>query len=129
MKINVVIKRNHYSQLGLASKPSNGISTNGQENEGHVELECLGGALSGGDTVPHDIEHRPILVLNELPGKEAGADGEPQGHDPNPSPIVLHKVGKLSVPPLYGVELFGRYELLAQQLAKDTTVCAWFEVA
>ena len=124
VEVNIVIEGNHKSQLGLASKPSNGISTHRKKNQGHVELQGLGRTLGGGHAISHDLEHSPVLVLDEFPCEKAGADGEPEDHHPNPAPIVLNEVGDPLVAPLDGVVLFGWDKLLAKQLAQNTAVRA-----
>lgn len=75
MEVDVVVEGDDDAELGSASEPCDGVSADGEEDEGHIEFQGLGGALGGGDAVPHDFEHFAVLVLNELPGKETGADG------------------------------------------------------
>lgn len=77
MEVNIVIKRDNSAKLGRTPEPSNGIPTNREKNNGHIELEGLSGALGGGDTVAHDMEDGPTAVLDELPGEKSGANGEP----------------------------------------------------
>lgn len=92
MEVDIVVKRDNSAKLGLTPKPSNSIPTNREKDDGHVELEGLGGALGRGDTVAHDMEDGSIAVLDELPGEEAGANGEPERENPNALPVVLDEV-------------------------------------
>ena len=64
-------------RLGSASQPCDGVSADGEEDDGHVEFEGLGGAFGSGDAVAHDVEDCAVLVLDEFPGEKAGADSEP----------------------------------------------------
>ena len=77
VEINVVVERYDVAELGSASQPCDGVSADGEEDDGHVELEGLGGAFGGGDAVAHDVEDGAVLVLDEFPGEKAGADSEP----------------------------------------------------
>lgn len=77
MEIDIVIKRDNRAKLGLTPEPSNGVPTNREKDDGHVELKSLGGAFGGGDAVAHDMEDGSMAVLNELPGEESSANGEP----------------------------------------------------
>lgn len=73
MKIDIVVKRYKVSQFG-GPEPSNGVSTDGHENEGHVELQGLSRTFSRGKTITHDFEGTSILVLTELPCEQSNHD-------------------------------------------------------
>lgn len=78
MKVDVVIKGDHHSKLGPAPEPSDGVSADRQQDQGHVELKSLGATLSCSDTIAHDMEHSTVLVLDELPSEKCCANGKPQ---------------------------------------------------
>ena len=63
--------------MGSASQPCDGVSADGEKDDGHVEFEGLGGAFGSGDAIAHDVEDGAVLVLDEFPGEKAGADSEP----------------------------------------------------
>lgn len=77
MEVDIVIKRDNSAKPGLTPEPSDGIPTNREKNNGHIELERLGGAFGRGDAVAHDMKDGAVAVLDEFPGEESGADGEP----------------------------------------------------
>lgn len=118
VKIEVVIEWNNQSQLGPGPEPSYGIPADGEEDDGHVEFEGLGGALGGGDTIAHDMKDGTMTVLDKFPGEEAGADGEPEGDHPDSLPIVLHEVGESLTAAAEGVVVLGGYQLLAKEPAE-----------
>lgn len=122
VEIEVVVEGDGVAELGLVADPGDGVAADGEENEGHVELEGLGGALGGADAVAHDVVDGAVAVLDELPGEEARADAEPEGHDPHPLPVVLQKVLGLLPPPPDRVRLLRRPQVLAQHLAQVPAV-------
>lgn len=117
MEVDVVIEGDDGAELGARTEPGDGVPANGEEDEGHVELGGLGTALGDADAVAHDVERRVALVRHELPGEEAGVDGQPQRHHPHPLPVVLHEVGQPPEPPPERVPVVRRHQLLADQLA------------
>lgn len=94
MEVDVVVQWQGAGEAGGA-QPGDGVPAHREEDEGHVKLQGLGGALGGGDTVAHDTERVPVAVLYEFPGEEPSHEGDPQGHYPQPLPILLHVVGQL----------------------------------
>lgn len=66
VKIDIVVEWYKISQPGRPY-PSDGISTYGQQNDSHVELQGLSRTLSRKETVAHDIVGLLMLVLEELP--------------------------------------------------------------
>lgn len=87
MKIDVVIKRDKVS-CSSRPKPSEGISTNGQEYQSHVELESLGGAFSCGQAIAHDLKCCHVFILDEFPRKEDGHCHHPQQQNPTSLPVL-----------------------------------------
>lgn len=77
MKIDVVIKGNHHSKLGPTPKPSDGVSTYRQQDQGHVKLKCLSTSLGCGDTIAHDMENGTMFVLDKLPSEKCYTNGKP----------------------------------------------------
>ena len=76
MKIDIVVKWYKISQPGRPY-PSDGISTYGQQNDGHVELQSLSRTLSRKKTVAHDLVRCLALVLEEFPREKPNHDRDP----------------------------------------------------
>lgn len=76
MKIDIVVKRYKISQPSRPY-PSDGISTYGQQNDSHVELQGLSRTLSREKTVAHDLVGVRVLVLEELPREKPDQDHNP----------------------------------------------------
>jgi hypothetical protein len=74
VKVDVIIKWNHHSKLGSAPKPSDGVSTYRQQDQGHIKLERLGATLSRGNTIAHDMKNSAMLVLDELPSEKCSTN-------------------------------------------------------
>lgn len=77
MEVDVVIKRYNIRKLGRP-EPSYGVSTDGQENKCHVELQGLGRTFGCEKTVTHDMKNILFLVLNKLPREEPNHYANPQ---------------------------------------------------
>lgn len=69
MEVNVVIKWNDRVKARVLAEPSDCISTNRKENEGHVEFQGLSCTFSRGKTITHHFKPRPTPVLNKFPCK------------------------------------------------------------
>ena len=91
MKVDIVVKRYKVGKLG-GSEPSDCVSTHGQENESHVELESLSRTLGCAETITHDFEGILLRVLIELPCEQPNHDQNPQGQNPKSPPILLQIV-------------------------------------
>jgi hypothetical protein len=100
VKIDIVVKRYKVSQLG-GSEPSDCVSTDGKENESHVEFKGLSRALGCRETITHDFEGILLRVLIELPCEQPNHDHYPQGQNPESSPILLQVVKEVCTPPSY----------------------------
>lgn len=87
MKIDVIVEGNE-EPGSSGAKPGQHVPANGQEDEGHVELESLGGPFGGGQAIAHDLECRSVPVLVEFPSKEADHGHNPQQYDPGPLPVL-----------------------------------------
>lgn len=87
MEIDGVIERYDRVDPTTSAKPRHCVTAHGEENEGHVELERLGGALGGAQAVPHDLEGQPVAVLHEFPSEQRNAGGEPEQNHPSSSPV------------------------------------------
>uniref|UniRef100_A0A8R7UJR4 Uncharacterized protein n=1 Tax=Triticum urartu TaxID=4572 RepID=A0A8R7UJR4_TRIUA len=114
VEVEVVVERHDPPGGGAVAEPRDGVAAHGEEHERHVELERLGAALGDAHAVAHHLEHGAPPVLHELPGEEAGADGEPQDDHPATAPVVLQEVAGAAVPPAERVGLRRRLEVLAQ---------------
>lgn len=76
------------------------VPADGQQDEGHVELEGLGSALGNADTVSHHLERGSALVLLELVHEQGEVDSQPQSHEPYPLPVLVdevHCLGQVSL--------------------------------
>lgn len=118
MEIEVVVKGDDDTELGLVTEPSDSVPADWEEDESHVELESLGAAFGDADTVAHNVVHGAVAVLYEFPGEKACANAEPEQQHPHPHPVILHKVTEFLVVSLDGVGFYGWFQLLAQHLAQ-----------
>lgn len=84
---NAVVKGEEEPGPGCA-EPSEGVAADGEEDEGHVELQRLRGALGGGKAISHHGERRTVAVLRELPGEQPPHGRHPQLHHPRPLPVL-----------------------------------------
>lgn len=89
MKVDVVVERDEEAGSGGA-QPSKSVAADGEQDEGHVELESLGSALSSGETITHNLEGRLVPILEEFPGEQASHGHRPDQHNPRPLPIIFH---------------------------------------
>lgn len=127
VEVDVVVEWQGTGEAGGA-QPGNGVPAHWEEDESHVKLQRLGGALGGGEAVAHDVERVPVAVLYEFPGEEPRHESDPQRHHPQPLPVLLHVVGHLggqlpdwSLLPQPG-------QVLAQRLARVAQCLAVVEV-
>jgi len=77
VEVKTIIKRNDSTKLSLVPKPSDGVSTNRQQYESHVEFESLGASFGDTNAITHDTIGSFVLVLNEFISKEATTDAKP----------------------------------------------------
>ena len=122
MKVKIIIKGNNNTKLGIVPEPSDCVSTNRQQNDGHIQLESLSSALRSANAVAHDMKRCSIPVLNKFPRKQSRTNPQPQSHDPNPLPVVLEEIFGLLVPSPQWVGLSGRFQPRAQHLAQVPAV-------
>lgn len=94
MEVDVVVEGDETGEGGGAEE-GDGDAADREEDEGHVELERLGGALGSEEAVAHDGEGGLVFVLEELPEEEGEHGGEPGGEDPEAAPIVVEVVEEI----------------------------------
>lgn len=117
VEVEIVVEGEGGAEPGLVAEPGDGVAADGEEDEGHVELEGLGGALGHAHAVAHHLENLSVPVLDVFVSEEGSHDCNPHSHHPNSLPIVQQQVVKISVPPPYQVVLTW-LQLLAQHFAQ-----------
>lgn len=128
VEVDVVVKRDETGEGGGAEE-SDGDAADGEEDEGHVELEGLGGALGGEEAVAHDGEGGLVFVLEELPEEEGEHGGDPGGEDPEAAPVVVEVVEEIGGEVGDGALPSHALQVLAQGLACVAQSLAVVEVS
>jgi hypothetical protein len=91
VEVDVVVKGYDLPERRRPER-SQRVPADGQQNERHVELKRLGGALGDADAVAHDLERGAALILLELVHEQADVDSKPQRDEPYPLPVLVDEV-------------------------------------
>lgn len=87
MKVDVIIEREKEAGSG-GPEPRERVPADGQEDEGHVKLQCLRSSFCRGQAVAHHLKCRFVPVLDEFPCKKKDHGQHPHHYDPRSLPVL-----------------------------------------
>lgn len=88
MEVDVIIERDKQPS-SRRPEPRKRVPANGQEDEGHVKLQCLRSSFCGGQAVAHHLKRGFVPVLDEFPGKQNDHSHHPKHYNPHSLPVLL----------------------------------------
>lgn len=91
MEVDVVVEGYDRANPAVGAEPCHRVPADGEQNNSHIELQCLGGPFGGAEAVAHDLIRHPVAVLDELPREECDAHDEPEEDDPPAPPLGAEK--------------------------------------